>query len=75
MIALWVGISILREVLEPRILGGQIGLHPLATVTAMYAGLRIAGVGGLIAAPIICLLVRYLYQQGMLNISKQKAPE
>jgi len=75
MIALWVGISILREVLEPRILGGQIGLHPLATVTAMYAGLRIAGVGGLIAAPILCLLVRHLWQQGLLSAHKEKAPE
>ena len=67
MIALWVGISILRELLEPRILGGQIGLHPLAAVTAMYAGLRIAGVWGLIAAPILCLLVRHLHREGMLT--------
>jgi len=67
MIALWVGISILREVLEPRILGGQIGLHPLAAVTAMYAGLRIAGVWGLIFAPILCLMVRHLYRKGVPN--------
>jgi len=70
IIALWVGISVLREVLEPRILGGQIGLHPLAAVTAMYAGLRIAGVGGLIAAPILCLLVRQLYRQGVFTVSE-----
>jgi len=63
MIGLWVGISILRELLEPRILGGQIGLPPLAAVTAMYAGLKIAGVWGLIFAPILCLLAREAYRR------------
>ena len=72
MLALWVALSILREVIEPRIVGGQIGLHPLATITAMYAGLKIAGVGGLILAPIACLLVRHLYRQGIFH---RLAPE
>ena len=65
MIALWVAASILREVLEPRILGGQIGLHPLAAITAMYAGLKIAGVWGLILAPIACLMLRFLHKRGL----------
>ena len=68
MVALWVAVSILREVLEPKIVGGQIGLHPLAVITAMYAGLKIAGVWGLILAPIACLLLRYLYERGLLPI-------
>ena len=70
LIALWVIVSALREVLEPRILGRQIGLHPLAAVTAMYAGLKIIGVWGLVLAPIVCLMVRYLYDQGALKIGK-----
>ena len=68
MIALWVAVSILREVLEPKIVGGQIGLHPLAVITAMYAGLKIAGVWGLIFAPIACLLLRYLHERGLIPI-------
>ena len=74
MIALWVGISTLREVLEPRILGGQIGLHPLAAVTSMYAGLRIMGVWGFIAAPIVCMFVRYLYREGVFSTNKKESP-
>jgi len=72
MIALWVAVSVLREVLEPRVVGRQIGLHPLATITAMYAGLKIAGVWGLIAAPVICLLLRYLYDRGLLPIGEMR---
>ncbi|MCL2580162.1 MAG: AI-2E family transporter [Oscillospiraceae bacterium] len=74
MIALWVAVSVIRETLEPRILGKQIGLHPLAAVTAMYAGLKIIGLWGLVLAPILCLLVRYLYQRGVFA-SKQIPPD
>lgn len=39
-------IEVLRNILEPRIVGGQIGLHPIVTITSMYAGLKIAGFAG-----------------------------
>lgn len=66
MLALWAVVSALRQILEPRVLGGQIGLHPLVTLTAMYAGFRMAGFGGMIAAPIVCLLAGFLSRQGVL---------
>lgn len=54
-------IAVVRNIIEPRIVGQQIGLHPIATITAMYAGLKIAGFGGMLVAPVIILLIRHLY--------------
>lgn len=68
MLLLWAVISVIREVLEPRILGGQIGLHPLATLTAMYLGLKLAGLAGLILAPVCCLLACYLQDNGIIKL-------
>ncbi|NLC68688.1 MAG: sporulation integral membrane protein YtvI [Clostridiaceae bacterium] len=45
-----------RQLLEPKIIGTQIGLHPLATLIAMYVGLKILGIFGLILGPIIVLV-------------------
>lgn len=49
---------LLRQLLEPRIIGGSIGLHPLATLLAIYAGLRLAGIWGMIVAPLVAVLIR-----------------
>lgn len=68
MLLLWAFSSFIRELLEPKILGGQIGLHPLVTLTAMYFGLKLAGFGGLVLVPVFCLLVCYLQDNGIINL-------
>lgn len=50
-------IAIVRSILEPRVVSGQLGLHPVATITAMYAGLQIGGLMGMLAAPMVLLAV------------------
>ena len=50
--ALYVIITFVRQTLEPRIVGVQIGLHPLATLTAMILGLGLFGIVGLIGFPV-----------------------
>lgn len=68
MLVLWAGVSVIRQVLEPRVVGNQIGLHPLATVVAMYGGVKLAGVWGLVLAPLICLLLQYLHEKEIIRL-------
>lgn len=49
---------VVRQLLEPRIIGRQLGLYPLATMMAMYAGMQAVGVLGLILGPITMLLCK-----------------
>lgn len=44
--------AVTRSVLEPKLLGRHMGLDPLATLLAMYAGYRFFGLWGLVLAPI-----------------------
>lgn len=53
--------AICRAVLEPRILGKQIGLSPLLTLIAMYGGYRLCGFFGLILFPVAAILTKQLY--------------
>lgn len=57
-------IAVVRNIIEPRVVGKQIGLHPIATITLMYAGLKIAGVVGMLCAPVAALLLRHLKDDG-----------
>ena len=49
-----------RSSLEPRLLGRQLGLDPLAALMARYAGYRIWGFGGMILAPILTVTAKEL---------------
>ncbi|WP_188453430.1 sporulation integral membrane protein YtvI [Virgibacillus oceani] len=70
--ALTIGISILymiiiigRQILEPKILSSTIGINPLLALIVLFLGLQLWGVIGIIAAPIIVVVLSALYQSGL----------
>lgn len=59
--------SVVRQLLEPRILGNNIGLHPLVTLLSLYVGLQLGGVVGMIAAPVLVVFVMSLFKAGVFD--------
>lgn len=57
---LYVVITAVRNALEPRIVGDQIGMHPLATMVAMILGLKLLGIVGMMLFPITLVAVTNL---------------
>ena len=55
LLALYILISVIRSVLEPKLLGKHLGLDPLVTLFALYAGYRIWGFWGMVAAPLLAV--------------------
>lgn len=56
------GISaMVRSALEPRMVGRQLGIDPLLTLTALYAGYRLWGVGGMLLAPVLTITALQLH--------------
>ena len=49
-------ITVIRNTLEPKLVGKQIGLHPLATLISMFVGARLFGLMGLIGFPLVLSL-------------------
>lgn len=60
LLAIYVLVTVARSVLEPRLLGKQLGLDPLLTLIAMYAGFRLWGVLGMILSPMVAVLTTEL---------------
>lgn len=52
---IYIVISLTRSMLEPRLLGRHLGLDPLATLMAIYAGYQLWGIGGMILAPLLAV--------------------
>lgn len=45
--------TLLRQLMEPRLVGRGLGLHPLMSLLSMYAGLRLYGVAGMLLLPLL----------------------
>lgn len=59
---LYAAASIMRTMLEPRIVGRQIGLPPLLTLVSLYAGYRLFGIPGMLLLPLAALLCGQIYE-------------
>lgn len=53
--------SLSRSLLEPRIVGRQLGLDPLLTLFSLYAGFRLLGLPGLLLAPFFAMAIKMLF--------------
>ena len=51
MFVLYLVITVIRNILEPKLVGKQIGLHPLATMISLYVGLNVIGFWGMLIFP------------------------
>ena len=58
IIILWIIMSLIRQLLEPRIVSGKIGIHPIFTLIAMYTGFKIIGVMGMLLGPIVLIIFK-----------------
>ncbi|MFN7250976.1 MAG: sporulation integral membrane protein YtvI [Anaerobacillus sp.] len=60
---------VIRRTVEPKVMGHQIGLSPLATLIAMYIGLKLIGVLGFIVGPLIVILFTSAKEAGIIKLN------
>lgn len=70
LLGVYVIVTVVRNILEPKIVGSQLGLHPVVTLCSMFIGVQLFGVLGLFGFPIGLSLLRYLNDHGVINILK-----
>ncbi len=69
---LYLVITIVRNFLEPKVIGDQMGIHPLITLLAIFVGLRLFGIIGMFLLPIAIIIVYGLKKNGTINIFGKK---
>lgn len=58
---LYAVVVIQRQIMEPKVISSSIGLDPLATLIALFAGYQLFGFLGLIIGPILLVIIKTLY--------------
>ena len=68
LLVIYAIISLVRQIIEPKIVGGTVGLPSFATLMAMYIGSQLFGVIGIFLLPILVIIVKLLNDEGVIHL-------
>ncbi len=61
-------VLVIRQVLEPKLVSGQIGLPPIVTITSMYVGTKVLGVFGFFIMPFFVTILNEMNKAGIIHL-------
>lgn len=61
-IGVYVVCILIREFVEPKLIGEKVGVYPVAILIAVYAGLKLFGIWGIVKGPLALVLVIQIYE-------------
>lgn len=67
LLGLYVVILVARQLLETKVVADNLGLHPLATLVALFVGFKLLGFIGMVAGPILLIAVQAVVKAGILT--------
>lgn len=54
-----------RQIIEPKIVGNNLGIHPVVSIISIYLGMRFFGILGLLLGPIVALLLKSMIAENI----------
>ena len=72
LLVIYIIVTVIRNYVEPKIVGTQLGLHPIITLVSMFIGLRLFGFFGLFGLPVG---ISFLWKQRQQYVAEKKAQE
>ncbi|MDD3185824.1 MAG: AI-2E family transporter [Anaerostipes sp.] len=67
LVAIYIVCLIVKQILQPKMMGDRMGISPLATIFLIYVGLKLGGLGGMLLALIVGIFVYNLYKLGIFD--------
>lgn len=68
VLGLYLVITVVRNIVEPKLVGGQMGLSPVVMLPCMILGLHFFGIIGLFGAPLVVAFLKDLNDRGVIHI-------
>lgn len=68
-------ITVLRQVIEPKLVANEVGLPAIVTIMAMFIGARAFGTFGIIILPLTVIIVKLMYDEGVIGRKKELEQE
>lgn len=74
LIVIYVIITVVRQYIEPKIVGDSLGVNPLITLAGLYFGLKLFGVLGMFIVPILIMTIKAFNDTGRISLWKTMNP-
>ena len=71
LLIIWCSGQLVRQVIQPKIVGDSIGVDAIPTLFLLFIGYKLAGVMGMIIAVPIGIIVINLYEEGAFDTTRQ----
>lgn len=65
LLGLYIFIVVSKQFIEPKVVSNKIGIHPIFTLIAMYTGFKFLGLIGLLAGPIILIILKNIFSNSI----------
>ena len=75
LLIVYATVSALRQMTESKVVGDQVGLHPLAVLLSIYLGIKFFGALGVVFGPLITILLKAMITSGLLPIFTDAKPK
>ena len=62
LFALYVIVLVIHQLIEPKIVSKNLGIHPIFTLLSMYTGFKIIGLIGLFIGPIVLIILKNIFE-------------
>ena len=53
--------TVIRQLIEPKIIGRSVDLHPIVMLFSVYAGSKLLGVWGILGGPAVAVAIKFTY--------------
>ncbi len=70
LIVIYALITVIRQVIEPKLVAGQVGISPVVTIISMFLGAKIFGAMGIFILPFIVIIIKLLNDEGIIHLFK-----
>ena len=70
LILIYIIISVIRQYIEPKIVGDSLGVHPLVTLMGLYFGLKLFGFMGMFIVPLTVMTLKAFNDTGRIQFWK-----
>lgn len=68
LILLYAFVVLIRNLLEPKVIGTQLGINPIVALVSIYLGYQLIGIAGMIAFPMIAYILLALHEAGKIKL-------
>ncbi len=68
LIVIYIVITIIRQYIEPKIVGDSLGVHPIVTLAGLYFGLKLFGFLGMFIVPISIMTIKAFNDTGRIHL-------